>query len=69
MQTELATQACALTGNRTGDPLVRARAQSTELHQSGLFRCILEFEKIQVACDTVIYIIINTYLVFIYLPF
>ena len=29
-----ATQACALTGNRTSDPLV----QSTEPHQPGLFR-------------------------------
>ena len=31
-----ATQACALTGNQTGDPLVRRPAQSTELHQPGL---------------------------------
>ena len=30
------TQACALTGNRTGDPLVRRLAQSTEPHQQGL---------------------------------
>ena len=32
-----ATQACALTGNWTGDPLVhRPRTQSTEAHQPGL---------------------------------
>ena len=31
-----ATQACALTGNRTGDTLVlQAHAQSTEPHQPG----------------------------------
>ena len=32
-----ATQACALTGNQTGDPLVRrpTHAQSTESHQPG----------------------------------
>ena len=31
-----ATQACALTGNQTGDPLVwQAGAQSTEPHQPG----------------------------------
>ena len=36
LRTWPATQACALTGNRTGDPLVRAHAQPTELHQPGL---------------------------------
>ena len=30
-----ATQACALTGNGTGDPLVYAITQSTKLHQPG----------------------------------
>ena len=30
-----ATEACALTGNRTGDPLVCRPAQSTEPHQPG----------------------------------
>ena len=29
------TQACALTGNRTGDPSLRRPAQSTEPHQPG----------------------------------
>ena len=30
------TQACALTGNQTGEPLVHTCAQSTELHQPGM---------------------------------
>ena len=31
-----ATQACALTGNQNGKPLVRSGTQSTELHRPGL---------------------------------
>ena len=31
-----ATQACALTGNRTGDPLIHRPALSPEPHQPGL---------------------------------
>ena len=33
--TQSATQACALTGNRTGNPVVHRPDQSTEPHQPG----------------------------------
>ena len=35
------TQACALTGNRTGDPLVHRLTQSIEPHQPGIFKKLL----------------------------
>ena len=34
-----ATQVCALTGNQTGDALVKASTQSTEQHHPGLISC------------------------------
>ena len=37
------TEACALTGNQTGDPFVcRCCTQSTEPHQPGMFKTVSE---------------------------